>query len=48
MSAVSDDIFDDWLAGVEADGSTFSKEYVAYSTLRDAFDLAKSILGSNR
>lgn len=33
-----DDAFDDWLAGPEADGPTFSPEYLAFSCLRMAAD----------
>src|SRR5438034_10854513 len=29
-----DDEFDEWLAGPEADGPTFSDEYIAFSCLR--------------
>jgi hypothetical protein len=32
------DAFDEWLAGPEADGPTFSDEYIAFSCLRMAAD----------
>ncbi|OJW05432.1 MAG: hypothetical protein BGO49_31005 [Planctomycetales bacterium 71-10] len=36
-----DDAFDEWLAGTEADGPSFSDEYVAFSCLRMAADEAR-------
>ncbi len=33
-----DDELDNWLAGPEADGPVFSKEYIAYSAMRMAAD----------
>ena len=33
-----DAALDDWLAGPEADGPTFSEEYIAFSALRRAAD----------
>lgn len=36
--AAQNDVFDAWLAGPEADGSTFSAEYIAFTCLRMAAD----------
>lgn len=36
----NDDELDRWLAGPEADGQDFSDEYIAFSALRMAADLA--------
>jgi hypothetical protein len=33
-----DDLLDDWLAGPEADGPKFSKEYIAFSAMRMGAD----------
>jgi hypothetical protein len=33
-----DDLIDEWLAGPEADGPTFSDEYVAFSAMRMGVD----------
>lgn len=37
--------FDDWLAGPEADSEVFSDEYVAFSALRMAADVAELDVG---
>ena len=36
-----DDQFDDWLAGPEADSPPFSREYIAFTALRMAADMAE-------
>ncbi len=41
VSKFSEDAFDDWLAGSEAKGPKWSKEYTAFTELRDAYDRAK-------
>jgi hypothetical protein len=38
--AAHDDTLDAWLAGPEADGQTFSEEYLAFSAMRMAADFA--------
>jgi hypothetical protein len=35
-----DDAFDEWLAGPEADGPTYTDEYIAFSAMRMAADMA--------
>ena len=35
-----DDEFDEWLAGPEADSPPFTREYIAYTTMRMAADVA--------
>jgi hypothetical protein len=35
-----DDLLDDWLAGPEAKGPTYSAEYTAFSAMRMAIDFA--------
>ena len=35
-----DDLLDDWLAGPEAQGPTYSAEYTAFSAMRMAADFA--------
>ena len=35
-----DSLFDDWLAGPEADGPEYTNEYIAFSALRMAADEA--------
>lgn len=35
-----DDLLDDWLAGPEAEGPRFSKEYLAFSSMRMGADCA--------
>jgi hypothetical protein len=34
------DAFDEWLAGPEADGPTYTDEYIAYSAMRMAADMS--------
>jgi hypothetical protein len=41
FEATGNDAFDDWLAGPEAAGPTFSPEYIAFSDLREAYDSAE-------
>jgi len=40
--AAFDDALDEWLAGPEADGTTFSDEYIAYTAMRMAADFIRS------
>jgi hypothetical protein len=40
--AVFDNAMDDWLAGPEANGTTFSDEYIAYSAMRMAADFIRA------
>jgi hypothetical protein len=38
MIDVYNDLMDTWLAGPEADGPKFSREYIAFSNMRIAYD----------